>query len=114
MSRTFLIIETDPIVAEDLRQTVEEVDPTAKVRIAGSSTLANWLEALNEPIDIAILHGSFAQLEATGVLNALAERDTRIVILSAAAEDVSERHAGVRIVTLPFSAGMIRDAILAA
>lgn len=118
MPRTFLVLEPDILVAQDIGETLVAASPGAAVTHAGSVEEALALAHKLPRIDLAVLHLSNGKIRDSGLDRALSGSGTNLLVLGdeelahASGDGPEERSASTwQRVGLPFTSAMILNAL---
>jgi len=84
--RTYLVLVTETLVAQDIAQTITDFDPASKVICAGSLAAAEVAVAAEHAIEIAFVAGNPGQFAQSALHRGLIARGSRVVLLGYEAE----------------------------
>lgn len=110
MPRSYLVLEADAVIAQDIGETLSATEPGAGVRCFEAPQQAvAWCRA-QETLDMAVLHLSVERLRTSGLEAELTRLGAAILLLGGD-DSADARDAGELLrVDLPFTSAMILDA----
>lgn len=113
MQRTFLVLEPDVLVAQDIGETLVAASPGAAVNHAGSVEEALAFAHKLPRIDLAVLHLSNGKIRDSGLDRALSGSGTSLLVLGdeEPATGHEESASTWQRVGLPFTSAMILNAL---
>ena len=111
MSLTFLIVEPDPLISDDLTQILTGAYPGSRVVTALTSGNAELKLVGEDSIDIAFLHVTSGALPSDDLIKTLSGLNAHVIVLNGQGVAWTRRSVDWQFVPVPFSSGMIEEAI---